>query len=324
MIVSSAPLRVSFFGGGSDIPQFYMNSPGMVISTAINRHIKIAVNPCETDHVRAVYSEMEVVKDPSELKHDRIRHALGIFEIRRKIEICSFSDITTRGTGLGSSSTFTVALVNALYKLKCLSYNKRDLAELACNIEIDLCGEPIGKQDQYAAAYGGFNCIRFDSSGVEVTPIPLSSDSLGALNDSLICYSTGTTRKTADILSEQVSNLQTVSKFDATKELVQIAEEGLKLLKSEKLNDFGALLHSTWEQKKKLASSISNPHIDAMYEEGRKAGAIGGKLLGAGGGGYMLFYVPPENQPGFKAHMRKYYKQFHISFTDIGSEAFKL
>jgi D-glycero-alpha-D-manno-heptose-7-phosphate kinase len=205
-----------------------------------------------------------------------------------------------------------------------LPYNKRDLAELASNIEIDFCGEPIGKQDQYAAAYGGFNCIRFDSSGVEVTPIALGSDSLGTLNDSLICYSTGTTRKTSDILSEQVSNLQTQSTLDATKDLVQIAEYGLKLLKSEKLNDFGALLHTTWEQKKKLASSISNPHIDSMYEEGRKAGAIGGKLLGAGGGGYMLFYVPPENQPGFRSYMRKHYKLFRISFTDIGSEAFKL
>jgi D-glycero-alpha-D-manno-heptose-7-phosphate kinase len=214
--------------------------------------------------------------------------------------------------------------VNALYKLKCLPYNKRDLAELACNIEIDFCGEPIGKQDQYAAAYGGFNCIRFDSSGVEVTPIPLSSAILGVLNERLICYSTELNRKTSDILGEQVANLQTQSTVDATKELVQIAEEGLKLLKSEKLHDFGALLHSTWEQKKKLASSISNPHIDAMYEEGRKAGAIGGKLLGAGGGGYMLFYVPHESHANFKAHMRKYYKQFHISFTDIGSEAFKL
>lgn len=324
MIISSAPLRISFFGGGSDIPQFYRNSPGMVISTAIDRRIKIAVNPCETDHVRAVYSEMEVVKDASELKHDRIRHALGIFETQRKIEICSFSDVPTKGTGLGSSSTFIVALVNALYKLKCLPYNKRDLAELASNIEIDFCGEPIGKQDQYAAAYGGFNCIRFDSSGVEVTPIPLSSAILGVLNERLICYSTGVNRKTSDILGEQVANLQTQSTVDATKELVQIAEEGLRLLKSEKLHDFGALLHSTWEQKKKLASSISNPHIDAMYEEGRKAGAIGGKLLGAGGGGYMLFYVPHERHANFKAHMRKHYKQFHISFTDIGSEAFKL
>jgi D-glycero-alpha-D-manno-heptose-7-phosphate kinase len=324
MIVSSAPLRVSFFGGGSDIPQFYMNSPGMVISTAIDRRIKIAVNSCETDHVRAVYSEMEVTKDSSELKHDRIRHALDTFKIRRKIEICSFSDVPTKGTGLGSSSTFTVALVNALYKLKCLPYNKRDLAELACAIEIDLCGEPIGMQDQYAAAYGGFNCIRFDTSGVEVTPIPLSSAILGMLNERLICYSTGVNRKTSDILGEQVANLQTNSTVDATKELVQIAEEGLKLLKAEKLHDFGALLHSTWEQKKKLASSISNPHIDAMYEEGRKAGAIGGKLLGAGGGGYMLFYVPHERHIDFKAHMRKHYRQFHILFTDIGSEAFKL
>lgn len=321
MIVSSAPLRISFLGGGSDIPQFYSKHPGLVISTSISRRIKIALNQCETDHVRAVYSETEVVKDSNDLKHDRIRWALERFGIRRKIEICSFSDVSTKGTGMGSSSTFTVALLRALYELKSLAYSKRDLAELASFVEIDLCGDPIGKQDQYAAAYGGFNAIRFDSGGVEITPVPVSSVMTAVLNERLVCYSTGATRKTSDILKEQVSNLDSGSAVEKTREMVTMAEEGLKLLKSERLDDFGALIGESWERKKKLASSITNPHIDAMYSEGRKAGALGGKLLGAGGGGYMLFYVPSSKLDHFKSVMRKSYKQFHFSFSDNGSEA---
>lgn len=324
MIVSSAPLRISFLGGGSDIPQFYSRHPGLVISTSISRRIKIALNQCETDHVRAVYSETEVVRDSKDLKHDRIRWALERFGIRKKIEICSFSDVSTKGTGMGSSSTFTVALLRALYELKSLAHSKRDLAELASFVEIDLCGDPIGKQDQYAASYGGFNAIRFDSSGVEITPVPVSSVTTAALNERLVCYSTGTTRRTSDILREQVSNLDSGTAVDSTREMVSMAEQGLKLLKSEKLDDFGALIGESWERKKSLAKSITNPHVDAMYSEGRKAGALGGKLLGAGGGGYMLFYVPSAKLDYFKSVMRKSYKQFHFSFSDKGSEAVRV
>jgi len=319
MIVTKTPLRCSFFGGGSDIPEFYNRSPGMVISTAIDKHINIALNNCRTNHVRVVYSQMEVVDNIDQLQHDRVREALKHFKIFNNIELCSFSDVPTKGTGLGSSSTFTVGVLNAIYNYLRLPYNKCDLAELACDIEINKCNQPIGKQDQYAAAYGGFNVFRFDSSGVEVTPINIRWDSLQDLNENLMCYSTGIERQTSDILSDQVDNLKNnISTFDQTKMMVDIAEYALKCLHKGNINMFGMLLHDTWQLKKKLAPNITNPHIDEMYETGISSGALGGKLLGAGGGGYMLFYVPKEARSRFSFAM-KYYRAFHFSFCDQGS-----
>lgn len=322
MIVTKTPLRISFFGGGSDIPQFYHNHPGMVISTAIDKQIKIAVNRCKTDHCRVVYSELEVHQRASDVKHDRVRAALEHFRINSNIEICSFSDVPTRGTGLGSSSTFTVGLVHALYKLNVLPHNKRDLAELACQIEMEKCGDPIGKQDQYAAAYGGFNVIRFDGNDVEVTPINCPSEVLWALNKNLFCYATGIDRKASDVLSHQVKNLTKKSQtFAHTKKIVDIAEQALILLKRGALDDFGALLHETWMEKRLLSVEVTNQHIDTLYNSGIEAGALGGKLLGAGGGGYMLFYVPEDKHYHFTTKMREY-RRFHFSFQDQGSEAF--
>lgn len=321
MIVTSTPLRMSFFGGGSDIPQYYNQSPGMVISTTIDKCIQIAMNRCQTDHIRAVYSEMEVVHDVDSIAHDRIRESLKMFGITNNIEICSFSDVPTKGTGLGSSSSFTVGMLNALYNHTRTPYNKRDLAEKACEIEIDRCGDPIGKQDQYAAAYGGFNVIRFDNNDVEVTPLNCSSDTLFQLNKNLFCYSTGVGgRKTSDILSSQVKNLSKPNSATThnTKKIVDIAEYALTLLKRNVVDDFGALLHETWMQKRYLSIHVSNQHIDDMYAHGIGAGALGGKLLGAGGGGYMLFYVPEKEHRSFLQSMEMY-KRFKFKFTDQGS-----
>lgn len=324
MIVTSTPLRVSFFGGGSDIPQYYNKRRGMVISTTIDKKIQIALNRCQTNHIRAVYSEMEVVQDVEHISHDRIREALKLFNVRNNIEICSFSDVPTKGTGLGSSSTFTVGLLHALYKHNMSLYNKRDLAEAACDIEIDKCGEPIGKQDQYAAAYGGFNVIRFDSSGTEVTPLNIGASTLRCLNDNLMCYSTGISRNTSDILSDQVNNIvNDVDAFDSTTDLVNLAEIALGFLNKNKIDDFGALLHESWKAKKKLSNKISNDDIDFMYQRGLSAGALGGKLLGAGGGGYMLFYVPESARSKVTFSLRDY-KRFHFNFTDQGSTAVTL
>lgn len=320
MIITRTPLRMSFYGGGSDLPQYYTKKSGMVISTSINKYIQIAVNQCETNHCRVVYSELEVTEDSKTLKHDRVREALKLFDIKSNIEICSFSQVSTKGTGLGSSSTFTVGLLKALYSLKCLSHNKRDLAELACDIEINKCNEPIGKQDQYAAAYGGFNVIRFDQSGVEVSPINVRHSVLLELNENLMCFSTGMTRKTSDILSNQVKNLESDDSVNYTSQMVDIAEQGLKYLKQEKIDDFGSLLHNSWMLKRKLANGITNDHIDSMYDIATSAGALGGKILGAGGGGYMLFYVPKSNRNDVRRAMEEF-KQFHFRFTDVGSEA---
>lgn len=294
----------------------------MVISTSIDKNILIALNKSQPSHIKVMYSEIEIVDDVEKLKHNRVKEALKKFGVSSNIEIGSFSDVSTKGTGLGSSSTFTVGLLKALYDYRRITHNKRDLAETACEIEIEKCGDPIGKQDQYAAAYGGFNVIRFDSSGVEVTPINISSSTLNRLNGNLMCYSTGISRSTADILQDQVQNIDKDDNFAFynTSRLVELAELSLRYLRNNKLNDFGALLGEAWDIKKKLSEKISNSAIDDMYYSGIEAGALGGKLLGAGGGGYMLFYVPETRQISFSNRMRDY-RRFHFRFTDQGSTA---
>lgn len=320
MIITRTPLRISLLGGGSDLPSYYNKKSGVVISTSINKYIQIAVNQCETNHCRVVYSEMEVTDTSNNIKHDRVREILQYFNIKSNIEICSFSQVSTKGTGLGSSSTFTVGLLKALYTQLCLSHNKRDLAELACHIEIDRCREPIGKQDQYAATYGGFNIIRFYPDGVEVTPLNVRHSVLLDLNENLMCFSTGITRKTSDILSKQVKNLETDKSMNLTDDLVTIAEQGIKYLRKEQIDNFGSLLHESWMHKRELAKGITNDHIDSMYATAMSAGALGGKILGAGGGGYMLFYVPKNKRTSVRRAMEDF-KQFHFRFTDFGSEA---
>jgi len=322
MIVTKTPLRISFFGGGSDIPQFYNKKPGLVISTSINRSIKIALNRCETDHVRLSYSTFEQVTTADKLKHDRVREALLSNGIQSNIEITSFSDVPTKGTGLGSSSTFTVGLLKAILEHRAYTYNKTDLAELACEIEIDKLNEPIGKQDQYAAAFGGFNIIEFDSSGVEIRPLNLGRDKIRELEKNLYCYSTGITRAASDVLKTQVKSLGKSSSttFENTSIMVDIAKLAHVHLMKGRLSDFGGLLNETWNLKKKLSPGMSNATIDEMYKTAIMNGALGGKLLGAGGGGYMLFYVPESNEFKFRDAMR-HYKEFYFRFTEEGSQS---
>lgn len=321
MIVTKTPLRVSFFGGGSDIPRYYTKKPGLVVSTTIDKYIKIAVNCCEPKHVRVVYSELEQEEHVSKIKHTRARAILEHFNIKTGIEIASFSDTTTRGSGLGSSSSYTVGLIRALSEINRFDYTMYELADIACKIEIDVLGEPIGKQDQYAAAFGGFNAIRFTQDEVEVTRVPVSHWVLKSLSDSILCYSTGITREASSVLTEQVNNLESNgAAMDATSRLVDMAEQSLKHIKSDKLDDFGALLHSAWDEKKKLSTGVSNQTIDEMYDTAIKAGALGGKVLGAGGGGYMLFYVPLHSLSAVEFAMR-HYKRFPFNFTDVGSIA---
>ena len=324
MIITKTPLRISFFGGGSDIPQFYNKKPGFVLSTSIDRSIQIAVNNCETDHVRLSYSVLEQVNLANQLKHDRVRNALLAFGIHSNIEITSFSDVPTKGTGLGSSSTFSVGLLKALLEMRWgKPYNKNDLAELACELEIERCGEQIGKQDQYAAAYGGFNAIEFDKSGVEVRPVNIGAERLQLLNDNLFCFHTGISRKAGEVLKEQVKGLEKQTMvFENTSIMVDMARLALIKLQKGMDNDFGDMLHEAWFLKKKLSSSMSNPKIDEMYSYGIKSGALGGKLLGAGGGGYMLFYVPQKSQGEFLLNIAKMNKkQLKFKFTDEGSKS---
>jgi D-glycero-alpha-D-manno-heptose-7-phosphate kinase len=320
MIVTKTPLRISFFGGGSDIPAYYNKHDGMVISTSIDKHIYIALQKCVAKHFKIIYSELELATNRGEIKHDRVREIMNYFNINGNIELASFSDINTKGTGLGSSSTFTVGVLNALMTQLNTPFNKRDLAELACHIEIGKCLEPIGKQDQYAATYGGFNVIRFNSGGVEVTPINVDHSVLQELNDSLMIYNTGISRQASTIMTEQVNNLRDdKDNIGYTNSIVDMAEVALKYLKQGYLDDFGALLDTSWRIKKKLSSNMSNDTVDELYEIGMKNGALGGKLLGAGGGGYVMFFVPQAKQ-GYVADALWRYDRLKVKFTDEGSK----
>ena len=328
MIVTKTPLRVSFFGGGSDIPQFYNNNEGMVISTSIDQYINIAVNNSVNPHIRIVYSEIEEQYNVEDIQHDRVRELLKYFNIESNIEICSFSNISTKGTGLGSSSTFTVGLANALaMHSKNLKLTRKELAELASYIEIEKCYQPIGKQDQYAASYGGFNVIKFNKDGVECYPFSSYGGSCMApvyLNEKIQCFSTRIARKTSDILQKQVDSLQKGDIVDTTREMVNIAKDAFNKLMSLDIDGFGSLLNETWLLKKKLSPNITNQYIDEIYELGMKNGALGGKLLGAGGG-YMLFYTTEKYQPKVAEAMNKAgFHEFKFHFEYEGTKGIKI
>lgn len=319
MIVTKTPLRISFFGGGSDIPEFYKNNEGMVISTSINSYIYLAVNRCVTSHIRVIYSQLEQVNNLEDIKHDRVRETLKHFEFPNHIEIASFSDVPTKGTGLGSSSTFTVGLCNALYKLVNIkNIDSHELAELASYIEIERCKEPIGKQDQFAAAFGGFNVMYFNGNNVRVKPVDIDPTAMHALDNNLLCFNTGINRQASSVLTQQVENIKNNVNVEKTKSMVELAKNALKLLQKNKIDDFGYLLDQSWQIKKKLSDNITNETIDEMYYIAMKNGALGGKILGAGGGGYLLVYVPDNAKTKVLEAMKKY-QRFNFRFSKNGS-----
>ena len=294
MIISRTPLRISFAGGGSDLASFYKYHAGAVVSTAINKYIYITVNKKFDDLIRASYSITEFAKSPKKLKHELIREALLFLKIYKGIEITSISDIPSKGTGLGSSSTYIVGLLNALYAFKGEYASSEKLAREACHIEIGKCGEPIGKQDQYVAAFGNFNYIKFNpDESVSVNPIICKKETKCKLAENLLMFYTGLTRSSSSILEEQ--NRETVlnsSKRDILSQMVDLAGEMKKSLEKNNLDKFGNLLHEDWKLKKQMARGISNRRIDKWYKLARNKGVIGGKILGAGGGGFLLLYAP--------------------------------
>ena len=296
MIISRTPLRISFAGGGSDLPAFYRREPGAVVSTAISKYIYITVNKKFDHKIRASYSVTEIVDSVDELKHELIREALRSLELNGGIEITSISDIPSRGTGLGSSSTYTVGLLKALYAYKGQHVGAERLAREACRIEIEICGKPIGKQDQYIAAYGGLQHIQFNlDSSVFVDPIICSTETKEELQKGLLLLYTGLTRSADDILIEQAHNTENDrGKRQVLRTMVELARELRDALAANDVASFGEILHQGWMEKKKMAGGISNPRIDEWYERARQHGAIGGKITGAGGGGFLLLYAPPE------------------------------
>lgn len=296
MIISRTPLRISFVGGGSDLPAFYHHEVGAVVSTAINKYIYITVNPKFDQKIRASYSRTEIVDSVDELQHELIREALRLVGIPGTIEITSISDIPSRGTGLGSSSTYTVGLLNALHAYGGHLCGAERLSREACHIEIDKCGHPIGKQDQYIAAYGGLKHIRFNpDETVFVDSIICAPQTRRCLQDRLLLLYTGLTRRSQSILCEQSHNTEhNADKRAGLQRMAQLAGQLYEALINNDLDGFGEVLHAGWMEKRRLASGITSPCIDQWYETARANGAIGGKILGAGGGGFLLLYAPVD------------------------------
>jgi D-glycero-alpha-D-manno-heptose-7-phosphate kinase len=299
MIISRTPLRISFVGGGSDLEAFYRHEPGAVVSTAINKYMYITVNPKFDRKIRASYSRTEIVGSVDELEHELIREGLKLVGIPGAIEITSISDIPSQGTGLGSSSSYTVGLLNALYAYQGHLAGAERLARECCHIEIERCGHPIGKQDQYIAAYGGLKYIRFNSDeSVFVDPIICTRQTRECLQKRLLLLYTGLTRRSGSILSEQRRNTENdESKRRTLSKMVALAEQLREALLCDDLDGFGEALHAGWIEKCRLASGITRPCIDEWYKTARAHGAIGGKISGAGGGGFLLLYIPFEFEP---------------------------
>ncbi len=320
MIITRTPFRISFVGGGSDLESFYSHHEGAVLSTSINKYMYISSHKYfEADKIRVKYSQTETVNHPSELKHPIFRTAFAACNIEGGIEVSSIADVPS-GTGMGSSSSFTVGLIHNLYTWNHQAVSKEMLAQAACDIEINQLKEPIGKQDQYAAAYGGLNIFRFQSNGnVLVEPLYLQKDVLDTLEDNLVMFYYGNQRSASQILSEQKQNNAQSAKQDNLKQMVALVDELKVALFNGNLEAFGKILHVNWLLKKELASQISNSEIDDIYHLAMKNGAIGGKLLGAGGGGFLLFYCDKSKQVNLIKALHKL-PFFEFKFDHEGSK----
>lgn len=299
MIITKTPFRASFAGGGTDLPAFYEQEDGFVLSTAIESFMYIAVHRFFENRIVLKYSSTENVASVDEIQHGLIRECMRITGVDEPVEITSFADIPSKGSGLGSSSSFAVGLISALRAYKGLPVTSEISAALACEVEIGRLGEPIGKQDQYAAAYGGINGITFHKDGsVTVEPIHLEREALRHMEEHLVMFYTGVVRSASGILQEQSRNTSDDrSKFAMLQDMKALGLQLRDSLLKGDVDQIGPAMHEGWLMKKGLASKISLPEIDEAYEAALAAGATGGKLLGAGGGGFLLFYCPPANRP---------------------------
>jgi D-glycero-alpha-D-manno-heptose-7-phosphate kinase len=299
MIIARSPLRITIGGGGSDLPSYYKQHGGFVISAAIDKYVFVTVTRPFIPGIFLKYSKLEHVEQCAEVQHPIIREALQMLDFRTpQIEITTLADIPA-GTGLGSSGSFTTALLKALHAHRREHLHANELARMACEIEIDRLREPVGKQDQYIAAYGGLTCFSFlPNDTVEVAPLRISMDTLHDLEDNLLLFFTGFARKASVVLSDQVTRTQTADQT-MINNLHYVRELGLaskKILEAGQTAEFGALMHEQWENKKKRSDGMTNQRINEWYELARKNGALGGKLVGAGGGGFLMFYVEDRNR----------------------------
>lgn len=321
MIITRTPFRISFFGGGTDYPVWYKENGGAVLSASINNYCYITCRhlPPFFDHRhRLVWSKIEAVKELGEIQHPTARETLKFLNVKKGVEIHHDADLPSR-SGLGSSSAFTVGLLHALYALQGRLVTKRQLALDAINIEQGIIKENVGSQDQVAAAFGGFNKIEFGGpQHISVSPLTLKSDKLRSLESCLLLFFTGLTRNASDIAAEQIRT--TPEKIKELQIMRSMVDEAIRIIdKKNDLDDFGRLLHESWQIKRQLTSQITNKRIDEIYEAGRQVGAIGGKLLGAGSGGFMLFYIRPELQSIIKEKLKDLLC-IPVKFEDVGSQ----
>jgi D-glycero-alpha-D-manno-heptose-7-phosphate kinase len=307
MIISRTPYRISFFGGGTDYPVWYKENGGAVLATTIDKYCYISCRylpPFFEHKYRIVYSKIESVKDMSEILHPVVRAALDQMKIKEGVEIHHDGDLPAR-TGIGSSSSFTVGILHCLYALKGMMPTKRQLASEAIYIEREVLKEHVGSQDQIIAAVGGFNKITFaGDDDFQVAPVTLSKERLQFLQDHLLLYFTGFSRFASEVAKSQIEN--TPRKKHELFAMRQMVEEAISILNnSDSIIEFGKLLHESWRLKRILSDKISTSEIDEIYDASREAGALGGKLLGAGGGGFMLLFARPEDQPKIRQRLSK-------------------
>jgi D-glycero-alpha-D-manno-heptose-7-phosphate kinase len=304
MIIVQAPLRVSLFGGGTDFPEYYKEDGGCVLSTAIDKYIFVIIKKRFDSKLRIGYTKTEMVDDLSEINHELIREALRMTNITSGVEVTTMGDIPSEGSGLGSSSTVTVGSLQAMYTLQGELVSADRLAREACEIEIDILGKPIGVQDQYIAAYGGLRFIEFPRNGlVRSQRLLLPKDLIRALNDELLLFFTGVTRSSAAILTEQKSNIQ--NRTQVLSSMKQIAQNARDELLKGNIDAIGDCLHESWHLKRQLATRISNGYLDDIYQVAREAGAVGGKITGAGGGGFILLFCPYQKHKDLRSALSK-------------------
>jgi len=318
MIVVRTPFRISFTGGGSDLPSYYRHGYGAVVSATIDKYMYIAIHPYFQDKIRIKYSRTEDVDRIEDIQHPIVRECLAWQHIPLGMELASFADVPA-GSGLGSSSSFAVGLLHALHAHQHEDVSAEDLARSACLVEIERLKEPIGKQDQYAAAYGGLNYLRFNADEtVCVEPVALDAAGRSEFERRLLLFYIGQEHKSGEILAEQSRNMADNGKFGLVTHMVEIAEQFRAALERRRFAECGRLLDENWQLKRRLASGVSNTRVESIYERALACGATGGKLLGAGGGGFLLLYCEPEQQARLRAQLADL-REMPIHFSEGGS-----
>lgn len=317
MIITRTPLRISLFGGGTDFRDFYKKDYGSVLGFSIDKYVYVMANKKFDSFVRAGYSITENVDDSSKLKHDLIRESLLHTGIEKGIEISTMADVPSTGTGLGSSSSLLVGILTALTNYAKKLIDKNSLAELACDIEINRLKHPIGKQDQYFATFGGLSYFRFNSDeSVNVEKFNLNESLIRELESNILCFYTGIQRSSSEILLDQKYNME--SSYNLLCQIRDLADIARDLLKNGDLTKFGEMLNKGWELKKKLSSNVSNDLIDSYYQKAIKAGAVGGKINGAGGGGFLTLYCEKRYQERVRESLKEL-REMKIRIEEAGS-----